>query len=606
MESNKAKKLSMEEKKLSNIRNTNNIVTNDSGITDEALYKSLTSKSKKKKLKVLPIIVIIAVVVGGILGYKYFSAKNSMIPELSYTTYTVETMDLSEVLSGSGTLKPADEYEVSALVTGEVLEANFEEGDIVNKDDILYAIDNSAVSNSIEKAEISLAQAQRAYAKNQEKINDLVVESTAEGYVVDLYIEAGDEVKQGDVIASIRDTKTMLITLPFSAIDIDLMAVGDEASVLIDGSFETIIGKVSEISGINEVIEGNMIVRQVTIEVTNPGAITKGLEATANIGDKACVDNGAFDYASDEEITAHTAGEVGSVLVRKGDYISEAKTMLILNSEDIDDSIQDAVYSLRNAEISLNNQYEELDNYNITSPISGTIVESNYNVGDTLLSNQTLCVIYDLSYLTMTLNIDELDIQNVTVGQKVEITAEAAGDTMYEGAITRININGTTSDGVTSYPVTVRMDQTEGLLPGMNVDTQILVAESDQAVVIPVAALERGNKVLVKSNQPTATTNAPANETVNAPANETTNAIANKTIMNNNIPEGYEYVTVTTGLSNDDYIEVLSGIKEGDKVMYYEEITAIITESTSGFMIPGTGDGQQGRGTPPSGGPGGN
>ena len=79
-----------------------------------------------------------------------------------------------------------------------------------------------------------------------------------------------------------------------------------------------------------------------------------------------------------------------------------------------------------------------------------------------------MCVIYDLSYLEMTLDVDELDILDIQVGQKAEITADAISDRTFEGVVTSISSAGTTSGGTTTYPVTIRIDDTGSLMPGMN------------------------------------------------------------------------------------------------------------------------------------------
>lgn len=77
-----------------------------------------------------------------------------------------------------------------------------------------------------------------------------------------------------------------------------------------------------------------------------------------------------------------------------------------------------------------------------------------------------MCVIYDLSYLEMTLDVDELDILDIQVGQKAEITADAISDRTFEGVGTSISSAGTTSGGTTTYPVTIRIDDTGSLMPG--------------------------------------------------------------------------------------------------------------------------------------------
>ena len=67
----------------------------------------------------------------------------------------------------------------------------------------------------------------------------------------------------------------------------------------------------------------------------------------------------------------------------------------------------------------------------------------------------------------MTLDVDELDILDIQVGQKAEITADAISDHTFEGVVTSISSAGTTSGGTTTYPVTIRIDDTGSLMPGL-------------------------------------------------------------------------------------------------------------------------------------------
>ena len=64
----------------------------------------------------------------------------------------------------------------------------------------------------------------------------------------------------------------------------------------------------------------------------------------------------------------------------------------VLSSDTLADEIQSASESLRSAQLSLESQYEQLADYTITSPISGTIIDKNYKAGETSESNQVLCL----------------------------------------------------------------------------------------------------------------------------------------------------------------------------------------------------------------------
>ena len=220
--------------------------------------------------------------------------------------------------------------------------------------------------------------------------------------------------------------------------------------------------------------------------------------------------------------------------------------ILELSGDDLNESIQSASESLRSAQISLQNLQDAMENYTITAPISGTVIERDAKAGDAVKSGDTLCILYDLSYLEMNINVDELQISSISVGQRVKITADAIADQTYDGVVTRVSMKGTSNGGTTTYPVTIRIDETDGLRPGMNANAEIVVAEAVNALVVPNAAVQRGGYVLVTQDSPSA---ANAEQGMDA-------------------PDGFVYVSVKTGVSDDNYTQIVSGIQEGDTVGY--------------------------------------
>ncbi|MDN5351814.1 MAG: HlyD family secretion protein [Clostridiales bacterium] len=577
--------------------------------------KSKTGSKSKKKIRkrVIAIVLIVALVGTGTFLYLRRNATSTSTSDTEMVTYTVATGNISETLSGSGTLEPANSYSVTTLVTGDILSSDFEEGDIVDKDTLLYVVDSTDAENSLTKSEDSLEQTQRNYDRTVETLDDLNVKATLDGRLIDLEVEVGDSVSAGETVATIRNSDTMSIVLPFVSEDAKLIAAGDMAIVTLDGTFESIEGVVTAVSNVDDVQTGNVLSRDVTIEVSNPGGITPTTSATATVGTLACLDAAIFDYKEEGDVKALVSGDVTAINVSTGTFVHKDDVLFTMESDTLSDSLQDAAYSLDNAKLSLESQQEELDNYSITSPIYGTIIEKNYKAGDTLSSNAgTLCTIYDLSYLTMTLDVDELDISKVSVGQTVTITADAADGKTYEGTVTKINIKGTTSNGVTSYPVTIQVDDTDGLLPGMNVDAEIVVASTENALLIPISAVSRGNRVLVQSDATSATeastSGAGPDSAANAGTDAGSGAMETTSLGGTTIPDGYTYVTVETGLSDEDYIEITSGLSEGDVIMYSQGASTTVTEVDSMFNNSGgpsdTG-GMPGGGSAPSGGPGG-
>ena len=507
---------------------------------ETAEAKSGASAFAKKNWKwLVPVVVVAAAGAVFLIG----GGNKAASGDVTYAETTPIRQDVSNSLSGTGTLNPANTYTVKSLVDGKILTGGFEEGDKVEEGDVLYTIDSSDASTNLEKASIALQQAQRSYDKT---VDLQYVRAEVDGTVSSLKVAKGDQVTSGQEVAVIRDSSKMLLNLLFPAADAANFSVGQSADVVLDGTFETLKGTVTAVTGTDELSTGNLLVRTVTIRVNNAGGLTTAQAATASINGVSSIASATFAYQAERTLTALASGTVSAINVQEGDAVSKGDILIELTGDDLTESIQSASESLRSAEISMQNQQDNMSNYTITSPISGTIIEKDAKQGDALTSGSTLCVIYDLSYLEMVINVDELQIGALSVGQKVQLTADAVTDKTYVGTVTRVSMKGSSSGGTTTYPITIRIDDTDGLRPGMNANAEIVVAEANNALVVPNAAVIRGGYVLVSKKSPSA---ANAVEDMDA-------------------PDGYVYVKVETGVSDDSYTEIKSGLQEDDTVAY--------------------------------------
>ena len=514
----------------------------------------------KKNWKWLVPVLCVAVA-GGVFLLRPQQAKPASV-DASYTEAAPERRDVTNTLSGTGTLNPANTYTVKSLVEGKVLTGTIEEGDIVEESNVLYTIDSSDASTNFEKAEIAMQQAQRSYDK---VVDRQYVRAEVAGVVSSLKVTKGDEVTSGQEVAVIRDSSRMLLTLEFPAADAANFSVGQSAAVTLDGTFEQLDGTVTSVSGTDALSAGNLLTRTVTITVKNAGGLTTAQAATASINGVSSIGSATFAYQAERTLTAQAAGTVTSINVQEGSEVAKDDIILGLSGDDLTESIQSASESLRSAEISMQNLQDAMNNYTITAPISGTIIEKDAKVGDAVKAGDTLCIVYDLSYLEMSINVDELQISSISVGQKVQITADAVPDKTYVGTVTRVSMKGTSNGGTTTYPVTIRIDDTDGLRPGMNANAEIVVAEASNALVVPNAAVVRGSYVLVTKDSPSA-----ANADMAMAA-----------------PEGFVYVPVKTGVSDDDYTQIVSGIQEGDTIGY--DPSSVSSDSyydDGGYIMP--------------------
>ena len=534
----------------------------------EGKLKKLLSGKKGRRWIVLCVLAV--AVIGGGTAFLSRTRAKAAKAETTYTTASVEKRSITNALTGSGTLQPADSYTVTTLVSGEVLSDTFEEGDIVEKDQLLYTIDSSDVSTTETQAQTNYTQALKAKYPTAD----------ISGTVSEVYVSNGDAVSAGTELCRISASNDLTIDFQFSYAKDGDFYVGQPAKIYLNGYAGYIDGTVAQVGGSSMANATGMKMTTVRVKAVNPGLVTGDCTASAVVGNYTSYGQTTVKVGTGSTITASASGKVSGLTLMPGDSVSSGQRICTITGDSVDNQ-------LKNAKASLENAQDRLDDYMVTSPITGTVVEKTVKAGDNVgtgsNSNNTLCIIYDLSYLQMTLNIDELDIDNVEVGQVVNITSDAKEGQTFTGVVTKVSVVGTTSGGTTTYPVTVRIDDTEGLRPGMNVDAEIVLSSADGVLAIPSLAVNRGDTVLVTSDSPSAA-----------------NALEQEA------PEGYAYVQVTTGVSDDSYIEITSGLQEGDTVAYLRTAS-----SGSDMMMSGMPGGDMGGGMPgggggmPSGGPGG-
>lgn len=519
---------------------------------------------KTHKKRCIAAVVAVAVLAVVVIPRKSRSAS----ADLAYTQEKLGRRDIVNVYDGSGTINAADSYTVKSLVTGTVLTADFELGDTIQKGDVLYVIDSSDVEGDLESAQLSVSQAQRSYDDAADARN---VRTKIGGEVSSFAVAAGDAVQAGQTVATVRDTSVMLLAVDFPAAEAQSFAVGQAAQVMPDTTFEVLNGTIRSVSGADPSGDASLMTCTVTIAVPNAGSLTTAQAAVAQVNGVSSLNSAHFAYQREETVVTTASGTVSELCVKEGSTVRQDDVLLRITGKDLDKQAQNAADNLRSAELRMSSAERNISHYTIDAPISGTIVDKKVKAGDKLSANDTamqnLCTIYDMSYLEMKLNVDELKIRSLEVGQEVDITADAVPGETYKGVISSVLVAGTTANGSTSYPVTVRIDDMGELLPGMNATAKITTASVKNVLALPNAALVRGSYVLVTRDSPSA-------------ANAETSMTA---------PDGYVYVKVTTGISDDDYIEVKSGLQEGDTIAY-DNSSVSATDFYSNMMASAEGD----------------
>ena len=474
-----------------------------------------------------------------------------------YLPVKASVEDLTVSVSGTGAVTPVESYQVSALASGEILQAPFEVGDRIEQGQLLYQLDGKDAQASIDQAQLALRQAQLSY---DELASGLTVRSSAPGVVQQVHVQKGDQVSPGTPIADITDTSALLLSLPFHSADAAGIAPGQSAQVTLSGTLEVLPGRVEAVSSADLVGPGGALVRQVEIRVENPGALTPQQSATACVGDLSCAGSGTLQAVSRQTVTAHTSGEITQLFIMPGSQVSQGSQVADIGGGSAQSALENAAMGVESAQLSLQRARDALEDYTITSPISGTVIEKNYKAGDKLdgMESGALAVIFDLSRLKLRMDVSELNIRRIQPGQRVEITAEAVPGQVFYGAVDAVSINGTTANGFTTYPVTIVLEDFGPLNPGMNVSARIITDQVSGALCVPVSAVSGDSTVLVAG--PGALT-------------EDGSALLDLSKA--------ERRTVSLGQGDGEYVSVTSGLEEGDVVL-------VPVQSTGAG--PGSGD----------------
>lgn len=213
----------------------------------------------------------------------------------------------------------------------------------------------------------------------------------------------------------------------------------------------------------------------------------------------------------------------------------------------------------------------------VKTPIAGTLITKNVEKGEYVqVNNQSaamtptqvepIAVVADISTMKVKIEVDELDIGKITKGMDAQIMCDAIAGKVYTGKVSKIAAEGTSTNGVTTYPVTILIENPEDLKIGMNTDVTILVEKKENVLSIPMDTITKENNntyVYVKQD------NLQTKDKKEQTSFKIPSSMAELS--------GYRKIEIEIGKNNNDQIEVLSGLSEGDKI-YSIRNTKSLTE----------------------------
>ncbi|HEY9059795.1 MAG TPA: HlyD family efflux transporter periplasmic adaptor subunit [Pseudobacteroides sp.] len=593
----------------------------------------------RKLIKVLIVLIVLGSVGFGLVKFNIIKiGSKTANTNQQIRTARVERGTISQSVTGSGFIKAANKVDISTSVSGTITKVYFKDKDNIKAGDLLYELDDSDAKLNYEKAKNNLAMNQVTANDNQKSITELNITAPISGRITNLTPKIGDELGRGANILTITDTSKLKIAAPFNASLKNQVQLGHKAVLHIQELMQSVNGVVTYIGASPYPSASGGQVFDVEVTFDNPGALKDGLKATVSVstssGSHTSTDTGKMEYVNVKNVKSTSGGTVKSINVRENSHISAGNILVELENDDLSLAKQNSDLKILDANAQVESAKKQLSYYKVYASIDGIIMDQTKKVGDNVKAGDLLGNIIDMKNLQFDVNIDELDIDKIKTGQKVNITVDALTETNVRpltGEVSKIAFEGTSSNGVSVYPVTIKVNDIDNLRIGMNVNAEIMVLEKTDILRVPIEAVTRmGNRssVWVRGNDlgqvnennqnigqsqqdsdvPNRRQRQQAGNNQGQRGNGTGNpqgdqgpGNANRMMQRN--PAMADYYKnavpkqVALGINNDSYIEVVSGLEEGETVILPPIIASTSQENTqSGFRLGGMGGGMPGGG----------
>ena len=500
------------------------------------------SKRKKKKLfkiglgfaGVLLIVCISRVVIHG----KNFDNSKS---EATVQSAQAEKGTISTTVVGIGTLESSQTTDVKVPVGVEIKEVLVDSGDEVKKGQKLATITEASIAKLLLEVKEEIEDTEddiedlSSDAKKAEQSSDvgnadssstssiLGNGSASSGIYENDAVKVSVKTQESQIMfLSTAENGNTKVTIKDCSIDVEAPVTGEKPQT-----------ELSESDYFNGTISWNCS----TDTFQENTVYTATIKLTAKEG-----------YVFSKNILPEVKGaDVTSEVLESeaGESILKIKAQFAKTGKATEDSSDEQQTTTDNS----SQNTENSENKNASNEAAGNVTESSGSTQAPKVSGGSVSAqakasdggvsgISSENKTAVSIQVDEMDINSVKEGQSATITLDALEGESFEGTITSVSSVASASGNSVKYPVEIELDKTENMLLGMSASATIFVEESEDAVLIPVNALqERGNKTFVYTEKDS----------------------------EGNLSGEKE---VETGLSNESQVEIVSGLAEGDTVYY--------------------------------------
>lgn len=504
---------------------------------------------KKKKTKIFVIVLALVVfiaVLANIIKSKPLEAGMDPFAPIE-VQHIVERGSIEVAVTGSSSVTPTDKRTVRSEINGSVDSIYVTEGDFVEKDQVLVSLKSSSEGDNklqIRDIDLNISKVQKELNDLYNNRGDLSIYAEASGVVSNINIEVGDVINSNFNIGTIKDTGNSYIEVYFLKEAYENINIGDSVDIFMPEYFTRESGSLYDKDSSPIQMGSGLFGYRVTVKMKNPGGYSLGDLAQVTVSNS----NGTYEGMANGEIVqpksiniiSKVAGEIKSVNVENGENIEEGTLIALIEEGDIEHKIAEK----QNQVERYKSQREDLlEGDTIYSPMKGTILQINVSEEEVVDRTTTLMTLADLDKMKAVIAVDELDITKVELGQIANISCDVFPDEKFIGKVDKISLEGLNQGGVTTYDLTIELDDRKGLMSGMNVDIEIIFERRENVLIVPIDALHRSD------GQYLVTVKDDSGEKIDK--------------------------SVELGLVTEDEVEILRGLNEGDIIIYNKIRTQI-------------------------------
>ena len=545
----------------------------------------MTFKKLNKKTLVFIISLIIALI--GVIIFIKIKNNNHQV---KYVLTKVSRGNINSIVSGSGEIIANNQVTLNPKASGTVVYIGVKNGQFVNKGKLIVKLDTTDAEKAVRNAEINLENAKLNLekAKQANPIDETTLKRQAMAAMTN----------------TLSDTKTVLNSLndilftDISGYHINSNYLIDYYSHIVnfyhpeDIDYDTVItnnyNKLKTLNTSNQAIISYLNDNSSFSEVKN--ALDKITDTTKLLNDTVQLSyqliNRYDSVLKDNNLTPAIA--IRNILTDKStlaSYLSlvNTDTTTLLNLQNsfanyLNNANNPVTFNLRALELNveqaqnaLDNAKDNLNDYYVYAPFDGIVSQLNINVGDNININTPVCVLITKDKIAK-ITLTEVDLAKIKLGDKAQLTFDALPDFKTTGQVIEIDPLGVESQGVVSYTVKISLDKIdERLNPGMSVNADIITDSKENVLLLNNSAIKSiNNKKYVEL------------VTIKDVPEE---AFKSGISLSNNV---IKRQFIETGLSDDNNIEIISGLNEGDIVVLriINSVSNKTTNTTKSMFTP--------------------